>query len=212
MKILSIQVGQPKILHYDGREILTGIQKYPVSKPVRLNFTNLDGDGQADLKVHGGPEKALYAYSDDSYPAWRKMRPQDDLSYGAMGENLTIDSIRENETYVGDTYQIGQARVQACQPRFPCFKLAAKFGDPHILKQFTQINRPGVYYRVLEEGTIQTGDEFKLIHRENVLVSIQELYELKKPATDAQDRIRTILTVKTLSSNWRTKLEGWLNP
>ncbi len=211
MKILSIQVGLPKILNYEGREILTGIQKSPITNAVQLGFTHLDGDGQADLKVHGGREKALYAYSVDAYDAWKKMRPTDEIAFGAFGENLSVDSIQENDVYVGDTYELGNARVQACQPRFPCFKLAAKFSDPAILKQFTEINRPGVYYRVLQEGIIQAGDEFKLIDREKELVSIQELYELKKSSTDGYDRFRTILSVPSLSQNWRKKLESWIN-
>lgn len=210
MKILSIQVGKPKLASFRGAEVSTGIFKDPVTGPVRLGLLNLEGDGQADLKVHGGREKALYAYGYDVYPRWKELRPKDAFPMGAFGENLTVDTLSEDQIFVGDTYRLGSARVQACQPRFPCQKLAVKFQDLGILKQFNALKRPGVYYRVLEEGVVAAGDTFQLIEREKISVSIQELFEIVRPEKDGLHRVREILSVGALSESWKKKLASWL--
>lgn len=177
MKVLSIQVGKPKTIQYQGKPVTTGIFKDPVSGPVMLRTLNLDGDGQADLRVHGGIDKALYAYSYDVYAQWKTLRPQDSFSFGAMGENLSIDSMAEDTISIGDTYKLGDAIVQVTQPRFPCQKLAIKFNDPSILKQFMKLARPGVYFRVLQEGFINVGDELQLIDQAKTRLSIIESFK-----------------------------------
>jgi MOSC domain-containing protein YiiM len=207
VKILSIQIGQPKTFDYGDKQITTGIFKFPVSGPVMLRRLNLEGDGQADLRVHGGVDKALYAYPNDVYSIWKKMRPDDSFDFGAMGENLSVSTLPEDQIYVGDTYQLGEALVQAVQPRFPCFKLSLKFEDPKILKDFMEINRPGVYFRVLQEGRLALGDEFILKDRENFQVSIQELFSLLDQDEVDRDKIERIIGLKSLNPEWRARLE-----
>jgi len=180
VKIISIQVGMPKEITFRGKKIVTGIFKQPVKGTVRVRTFNLDGDKQADLKVHGGRDKAVYAYSLDAYPWWKKARPDDVFEYGAFGENLCVDELPEDKTYIGDTFEVGTTILQISEPRFPCYKLGAKFGDPKILKTFMQSKRPGSYLRVLQEGTIKAGQKFKLISREKKLVSVLEVFESKK--------------------------------
>lgn len=210
MKILSIQVGLPKTVVFEGKSVTTGIFKTPVSGPVFMSALNLEGDGQADLKVHGGRDKAIYAYGHDTYPEWQALRPGDSLEYGAFGENLTLDELREDEVFVGDVYALGTAKIQACQPRFPCHKLGVKFRDPGILKQFMDYGRPGVYYRVVEEGVIRAGDTLELVEREETLVSITELFTISKPTDGDLTRVREILQVRGLADNWRAKLMSWI--
>jgi MOSC domain-containing protein YiiM len=176
MKIQSIQVGTPKVIEYKGHQILTGILKKKIAGPVLLKKLNLEGDAQADLSVHGGKDKALYAYSCDAYEGWRKLRPQDSFDNGAMGENLSVDHLPEDKIYIGDTFEIGTCVVQVTQPRFPCYKLAAKFNDPLIVKQFMKFERPGVYFRVIKEGAIEVDQELKLTHQEKIRVSVHELF------------------------------------
>lgn len=176
MKILSIQVGAPAELHYRGQAVTTGILKKAVPGTVMLRTFNLDGDRQADLNVHGGRDKALYAYSIGAYADWRRLRPQDDFAPGAMGENLGVDDLDEGAIRVGDSFEIGAALVQATQPRFPCQKLAAKFQDPHILRQFMELGRPGVYFRVLREGLIRAGDDLKPVERGDGQPTIREVF------------------------------------
>jgi len=209
MKIISIQVGLPKDVTYRQTTVSTGIFKDPVKGPVYCGKLNLVGDGQADLRVHGGPDKAVYAFSFDAYPWWQQRRPNDVFSYGAFSENLTVDSMPEDQVYIGDTFEVGKAVLQVAQPRFPCFKLGIKFGDPTILKTFMQSERPGVYFRVIQEGALDYGDEFKLIHREKVLLSIKELF-LMKLATLSRDRLEEIATLDSLPSNFRNKFRDEL--
>ncbi len=177
MKIVSIQVGTPQEIPFRGKQVTTAIIKRPVSGPIKVKRLNLEGDRQADLTVHGGVDKAIYAYSIDAYPWWKKARPQDVFEYGAFGENLSIDALPEDKTYVGDTFEIGTAVLQVSEPRFPCYKLGVKFGDPKILKTFMQSKRPGVYFRVLQEGTIEAAQTFTLVAREKKLVSILDVFE-----------------------------------
>lgn len=209
MKILSIQVGKPKAIHYQGQTVTTGIFKDPVPGPVMLRMTNLDGDGQADLSVHGGIDKALYAYSCDAYSEWKTLRPQDSFSFGAMGENLTLDVLPEDAIFIGDVFQVGAAQVQVSQPRFPCSKLGVMYKDPAILKQFMNINRPGVYFRVLKEGLIDVGDEFKLISSETVRFSVIEMFLLKQNVP-SPDRILEILQLTSLPEKWKKDLKAKL--
>lgn len=208
MKILSILVSKPKTIEYQGKQVSTGIFKEPVSGPVMLRTLNLDGDGQADLRVHGGPFKALYAYSNDAYPEWQKLRPNESLGFGAFGENLTIETLPEDSLFIGDTYKLGGALVQVAQPRFPCYKLAIKFNDPKVLKQFMRLKRPGVYFRVLQEGLVDVGDELQLVSTEPVRFSVLELFTLSDQDELSPDRIKDILSIDALAPEWRRQFES----
>jgi len=207
MNLLSIQVGKPITLEYDGKRIETGIFKHLVSGPVHLGMFNLEGDGQADLRVHGGRDKALYAYGADAYPAWIAIRPGDDFENGCMGENFTFDTLDETKMHVGDQYQIGDAVIEVAQPRFPCNKLGVKYKDMQILKQFIALKRPGVYFRVLQEGLLEAGDELVLIHSEEVKLSITEMFEIQFGAKITTERAQKILTLKSLPENWIPKFQ-----
>lgn len=182
MKILSIQVGLPKTIQFKGKDITTGIFKNPVAGPVKVEKLNIVGDRQADLSVHGGVDKAVYAYSVDAYPWWREQRPQDEFKFGAFGENLSMETLDESQICVGDTFEIGGVILQAAQPRFPCFKLGAMYNDLSIVKTFTKSGRPGVYFRVLQEGIIDVGQSLKLVSREKILLPIVDLVTLTQVA------------------------------
>jgi MOSC domain-containing protein YiiM len=212
MRILSIQVGTPKTFLHRGKSVSTAIFKEVVSGPVMLRTLNLDGDGQADLTVHGGPDKALYAYGFDAYPAWQNLRPQDQFTYGALGENLTFDTLPEDQLCIGDTFALGDSQVQVAQPRFPCYKLAVKFDDPKILKQFMQLKRTGVYFRVLQEGRINVGDELRPLQQEPVRLSVTELFDLAQQPHIAPKRLQEILTIRGLPPQWREEFESQLAP
>jgi MOSC domain-containing protein YiiM len=211
VEVLSIQVSKPKTVQYRGNPVTTGIFKEPITGPVMLRKLNLDGDGQADLRVHGGPDKALYAYSNDAYPDWRLIRPQDIFPFGAMGENLSIARLREESIYVGDTYKIGDAVVQVTQPRFPCQKLAVKFNDPKILKQFMKLARPGVYFRVVTEGPINVGDKLHRLEQDPVLLSIAEFFMMVRDSHADPKRLQEVLKIKALPVQWHQEFTSWLN-
>jgi MOSC domain-containing protein YiiM len=206
MKILSIQVGEPRKIVYAGKEITTAIFKSQVSGPVKLSRLNLAGDRQADLTVHGGTDKAVYAFGKDAYSWWETHRPAV-YGAGAFGENLTIDQLLEDKVCVGDTYEVGDALIQVTQPRLPCYKLEAMYADPSILKTFMKSKRPGIYFRVLREGTLDSGQSLKLVDQEPVRLSVSELFlfSQKKPT---RDRAREILSINSLNENWRRKFES----
>ena len=132
MKLLSVNVSQPKPVEFDGQDYRTGIYKQAVKGRIWLGRLNLDGDGQADLDSHGGPNRALYCYPHENYAYWRKELQRDDFQYGQFGENLTTQGLLENEVCIGDIYEIGQAVIQLTQPRVPCYKLAKKLGIPEF--------------------------------------------------------------------------------
>lgn len=183
---MSVNVGVPQMVRYQGKEISTGIFKSPISGPVMLRKTNLDGDQQADLKVHGGIDKAVYAYPFQHYPGWKRDFPQYDFPVAVFGENLTIDGIDEREVHIGDQFRVGTCELQVTQPRFPCFKLGIRFGDPKMVKQFLQRKQPGVYFSVRKEGLVQAGDSFTLQKKSDAQLTVVDIVRLF--AFDKTDR------------------------
>ncbi len=206
MKVLSIQVGKPQTVVYRGRPVTTAIFKTPIDGSVLVRKLNLEGDGQADLRLHGGEDKAVYAYSFDGYAPWQRKRPKDALSYGAFGENLTIDHLPENQICIGDEFRLGGAILQAVQPRLPCYKLGVKFNDASVLRLFMELERPGVYFKVLEQGQIEKGEELQLIKRESERVSIHRLFLILGGSPTDEEEIETVLRLRALPAGIREQL------
>lgn len=177
MKVISANIGESKTLDYRGRKVTTGIFKYAVNKPIFLHTNGVANDKVIDLRYHGGVDKACYLYSSDHYKHWQKLYPDLHMQWGMFGENLSIEGLQENEINIGDIFQIGEAVVQATQPRQPCFKLEFRFFDKQIVKKFTDSGFAGVYVRVLEKGKVETGDKMRLIEKKSSL-SIRKTFEL----------------------------------
>jgi MOSC domain-containing protein YiiM len=174
-RILSVNVGVPRKVSWNGGEVTTGIFKEPAAGRVILRRLNLDGDRQADLTVHGGVNKAVYVYPSEHYPYWQKQLPGVTLPWGMFGENLTTEGLREEETHIGDRFRIGSALLMVTQPRLPCFKLGLKFGRNDMPKRFLVSQRTGFYLAVVDEGEIGAGDAIELEHRRERTVSVAEL-------------------------------------
>jgi MOSC domain-containing protein YiiM len=172
--LVSVNVGLPRDLIWHGINVTTGIFKDPVRGRVPLRRLNLDGDRQADLRVHGGPDKAVYAYDLGGYEYWRRELGVD-FPFGQFGENLTVEGMPETEVRIGDAYRIGTVLLQVSQPRSPCFKLALKMERPAFLRAFLASGRTGFYLRVLEEGEIGVGDEIRLVSREPESVTVERM-------------------------------------
>jgi MOSC domain-containing protein YiiM len=164
MKILSVQVGQPRSVEDRGRPVVTAIYKEPVASRLRVGRLGLEGDAQADLSVHGGPDKAVYAYDISGYAYWRDALGTD-FPPGQFGENLTVEGMPETEVRLGDTYRVGTARLQVVSPRSPCYKLAMKMERPGFLRLFLESGRTGFYFRVLEDGELAAGDAITRVSR-----------------------------------------------
>ena len=159
MKIISVNISLPKKVKWKEMTVLTSIFKEPVHHRTEIKFLNVEGDGQADLTVHGGAEKAVYAYAAEHYDAWKQELHDHRMPFGMFGENLTIGGgLFEKDILVGDRFRFGTAELMAVQPRQPCYKLGIRFGDAGIIKKFMQSRRYGIYFKVLKEGNVQEGD------------------------------------------------------
>jgi MOSC domain-containing protein YiiM len=206
VKITSLNVGMPRLALYKGAAIETGIFKEPVNGPVQLRALNLDGDRQADLSVHGGPYKAVYAYPSEHYVFWRDQLLGDDLPWGMFGENFTTEGLSENQLHIGDRLQIGTATVMVRQPRIPCYKLAAKFQRDDILQRFLESGRSGFYFSVEQEGTVAAGDAFKLLSRNPSAVTIEEMNRLFVPEKYNRTLLEKALATTALPQDWHDYL------
>lgn len=203
MKIISLNVGRPRLFNYRGTTINTGIFKQPVSGPVQLRTLNLDGDRQADLSVHGGPYKAVYGYPSEHYEFWKQQFPDADLPWGMFGENFTTEGLSEEELHIGDRLQIGAAIVMVRQPRTPCYKLAAKFQRDDMIPRFLQSGRSGFYFSVEQEGTVAAEDSFAFLTRQPEAISIAEINQLF--ARDKYNRalLEKAIATPALPEDWR---------
>lgn len=210
MELLSVHVSGVREITHRGRQVTTGIFKEPVEGRVHLGKLNLDGDAQADLRGHGGPNRAVYAYSIENYDHWKKELGRDDFGHAQFGENFTVTEMLEDRVCVGDVFQVGGARVQVTQPRVPCFKLAIKMGDPGIVKKFLQSCRVGFYLRVLQEGEVGAGDRIELIESDPERMTVQEICHLYYFDLENLDDRRRALRIEALSPGWREGIEGHL--
>ena len=205
MKIVSVNVSLPKPVEWRGRRIMTGIFKEPVAGRIAVRRLNLDGDRQADLSVHGGVHKAVYAYPSEHYPFWRQELKRPDLAWGAFGENLTTEGWWEDEIHIGDRFRAGTAEFIVTQPRTPCFKLALKFDLDDIVDEFLQSERPGFYLAVAQEGELAAGDAFERIHEDERHVTVTDLVHLyaDRKAQPDPELLRRVVELEALPPVWR---------
>ena len=179
MKVLSVNVGLPRLVEYRGEPIATGIFKEPVVGLVKVGELNLEGDRQADLRVHGGFYKAVYIYPSEHYAFWREELPEMDLPFGVFGENLTTTGLTEEDVFVGDRLRIGTAQFIVTQPRQPCFKLGIRFGRVDIIKRFAKSGRSGFYLAIEKTGELAAGDAIEILAREQNEISIADVVREK---------------------------------
>jgi MOSC domain-containing protein YiiM len=209
MKVLSVNVGLPRKIQYNGQIINTAIFKDPVKGPIMLRKLNLDGDRQADLTVHGGIDKAVYSYPVEHYDYWRKQFPDTDLKWGMFGENFTTEGLLEEAVNVGDQFQIGSAKLVATQPRMPCYKLGVRFGRMDVIRRFMTSGRPGIYFKILKEGEVKTGDKIKNIKRDKNNVTVKDIVSLyiSKNHIDIIEMMRRAIKIRDLPEGWRYEFE-----
>ena len=189
MKILSVNIGAERTIQWKKETYTTGIFKEPVEGSIFLDNRGVSGDHINNLKVHGGIDKACYAYGENYYDYWKGLYPNLQWTYGMFGENLTVSDVDETEILIGDIYKIGDAIVQVSQPRQPCNKFAAKFGSTELIRQFIDYEHPGIYFRVIQNGNVQPGDELMLDLRNNEALSLQQIFQLlyaKKDKVNAE--------------------------
>jgi len=206
MKVVSVNVGLPREVEWKGITVSTGIFKEPVAGPVMVRRDNLDGDRQADLTVHGGPNKAVYGYASEHYPYWRKQYPQMELSWGVFGENLTTEGVSEDSLHIGDTVRVGSAVLRVVQPRQPCYKLQIRFGRDDIIQRFLVSGRSGFYFSNVEEGELEAGSAIEIVSRDENQVTISDINRLYLGAESDPELLRRALRVAALPEGLRGSL------
>lgn len=208
-RILSVNVGQPQQVEYAGRMVMTSIFKSPVEGPREVRGYNIEGDRQADLRVHGGPYKAIYTYPHEHYNYWRKELGLDKLEPGAFGENLTTEGLLEEDVRIGDQFRLGSAILQVTQPRMPCFKLQVRFGRTDMVKRFWQSGFSGIYFSVKREGELAAGDTIERDSNGPEDVSIADVVRLYKGEEWRGEILNRALRAP-LFGGWKTELQSRL--
>jgi MOSC domain-containing protein YiiM len=201
--LVSVQVGLPRDVRWRGKSVRTSIWKEPVAGRVRVTALHLEGDGQADLEVHGGTEKAVYAYPAEHYAPWRHELGLAELAWGSFGENLTTQGLTEPELGIGDRLRIGSAELCVTQPRVPCFKLGVRFARPGLVRLFLASGRSGFYLSVAREGRLQAGDAIEIVERHAERLSVAEAADLQAGRRSDAALLARAADHPALSEDWR---------
>ena len=207
MRLVSVNVGLPRLVLWRGEPVSTGIYKEPVAGRVILRRLNLEGDRQADLTVHGGKDKAVYVYPSEHYAYWQSELPDMQLPYGMFGENFTTEGLDESSVNIGDRFRIGSALVVVTQPRMPCCKLGIKFGRSDIIRRFHRSERSGFYLAVLEEGEVGAGDVWEQVERDRHSVSVADINRLYFRDKDNLAMLRRAIQIEALPKGWKSKFQ-----
>lgn len=206
MKVISVNVGLPRDVIWNGATVQTGIFKEPVDGPVEVGKLNLAGDQQADLTVHGGSGKAVYAYPAEHYEYWRDQLPGVALFWGSFGENLTTQGLSEETVCIGDRMSIGSAVLLVTQPRMPCYKLGIRFEREDMIKRFLLSGRTGFYFAVVEKGTVASQSPIEIVHRDPHQVSVADVVRLYLGKANDTELLQRATAVSSLPQNWKAHL------
>jgi len=206
MKIVSVNVGMPREVVWKGMTVQTAIFKEPVDGSVRISKLNLAGDQQTDLTVHGGSEKAVYAYPAEHYEYWRRELPQVSLSWGKFGENLTTEGLWEDTLCIGDRVSFGSAVLMVTQPRVPCYKLDLRFDRDDMIKRFLMSGRSGFYFSVIEPGEVAPESRVEILSRDANRVAVADIVRLNLGQTRDPELLQRATNVSALPSNWKAQL------
>ena len=208
--LASVNVGMPKDVPWQGKTVFTGVFKDPVAGPRRVRKLNVDGDGQGDLAGHGGEQRAVFVYQLDSYRYWERELERDDFVHGQFGENFTVEGLGDDEVCVGDRYRIGSAVFEVTQPRVTCYRVGIRMNDPRIPALLVSHRRPGFYFRVLEEGEVEAGDEIVKLASGPEAMTIAEVDGLLYLPGHSRQKLLRALRIPALSPGWRESFEALL--
>ena len=211
MKVVSVNVGVPREVLWRGKPITTAIYKRPVAGPILVRKLNLAGDRQADLRVHGGADKAVYAYPSESYELWRRERPELDFAWGQFGENLTTAGLLDADVNVGDRFRVGTAELVVTQPRLPCFKLGIRMRRDEFVREFLERGLLGFYFAVAHQGEVQAGDPIVALSRDPREFKVTEVLRLLTRDREDVEGLRRAVELDALPAGWRTHFEKRLS-
>ena len=208
--LLSVNVGMPKNVTWQGRTVYTAVWKHPVRGTRMVRRLNIEGDGQGDLAGHGGENRAVFVYQIDSYRYWQRQLGRDDFSYGQFGENFTIDGLCDHEVCIGDRYRIGQALFEVTQPRVTCYRVGIRMNEPRMPALLVAHGKPGFYFRVLEEGEVEAGNEIVQVAAGPEHMSVSQVNALLYTSAHPHDQLERALRIPALSAGWRASLQALL--
>ena len=203
MKLLSVNVGLPREIDWKGKIVRTSIFKEPIAGRVQVSRLNVEGDQQSDLTVHGGQDKAVYAYPSEHFAFWRTEFPGMELDWGVFGENFTTTGLLEETVHIGDRFRVGSAEFVVTQPRMPCFKLGIRFNRSDMVKRFLQSGRTGFYFAVRKEGEVAAGDSIEVLERDKHNVPVADIVNLYRGNAGNHDLLRRVSELPSLPNNWR---------
>ena len=208
--LLSVNVGLPTNVPWQGQTVYTGVWKHPVPGPAMVRRLNIDGDGQGDTNGHGGEQRAVLVYQIQSYRHWQRYFGREDFSYGTFGENLTVDGLPDNEVCIGDRYRLGEAEFEVTQPRVTCYRVGLRLGEPELPALLVSHHRPGFYMRVIREGQVRAGDEIvKTRTGPGALTVASTDALLYLPGRDPA-KLRVALQIPALSPGWQDSFRDLL--
>src|ERR1700729_2081950 len=209
--LVSVNVGMPKNVPWDGKNVFTGVFKDPVSNKRRVGKLNIEGDGQGDRAGHGGEQRAVFVSQIDSYRYWERELGRDDFVYGQFGENFTVDGLGDDEVCIGDRYQIGSAIFEVTQPRVTCYRVGIRMNDSRIPALLVSHHRPGFYFRVLQEGDVQAGDEIIKLGSGPEQMTIADVDALLSLPGHTRQGLLRALRIPALSPGWQGSFRALLN-
>jgi MOSC domain-containing protein YiiM/ferredoxin-NADP reductase/ferredoxin len=209
-RLLSVNVGLPRDIAWNGRTVHTAIWKAPVPGRCRVGRLNLDGDGQGDLAGHGGEQRAVYIYQIESYRYWQEQLKRTDFVYGQFGENFTVEGLPDEAVCIGDRYRIGSALFEVTQPRVTCYRVGIRMNEPRMAALLTSSGRPGFYVRVLQEGEVGAGDDVVKEGEAAERMTVAEINALLYSPDHPRDRLERALRIDALSPGWRSSFEALL--
>jgi ferredoxin-NADP reductase/MOSC domain-containing protein YiiM len=208
--LLSVNVGKPRNVAWQGRTVYTGVWKDPVRGPRMVRRLNIDGDGQGDLAGHGGEQRAVFVYQIDSYRYWQRQLGRDDFSYGQFGENFTVDGLSDQEVCIGDRYRIGHALFEVTQPRVTCYRVGIRLNEPQMPALLVAHGRPGFYLRVVEDGEVEAGDQIVKVATGPEHMSVCEISALLYMPGHPRSQLERALRIPALSEGWRASFQALL--
>jgi ferredoxin-NADP reductase/MOSC domain-containing protein YiiM len=208
--LLSVNVGKPRNVAWQGRTVYTGIWKDPVNGPRMVRRLNIDGDGQGDLAGHGGEQRAVFVYQIDSYHYWQRQLGRDDFTYGQFGENFTVDGLSDREVCIGDRYRIGQALFEVTAPRVTCYRVGIRMNEPQMPALLVAHGRPGFYFRVVEDGEVEAGDQIVQVASGPEHMSVFEISSLLYMPGHPRSQLERALRIPALSEGWRASFQALL--
>jgi MOSC domain-containing protein YiiM len=211
MKLLSINVSKPRTVTISGNPVATGIFKEPTAGPVIVRELGLDGDGQADLENHGGIHKAVYVYPFEHYAYWSRELGREDFVFGQFGENLTVEGLLEDQTYIGDMLRIGDVLFEVTQPRVPCYKLAHRMGMLTFPKLFARSGRTGFYMRVLAEGAITAGQPIERVKTHPSALTVRTMMDVMHFERESTSVMEQAIAIPALTPSWRDEMRERLS-